>query len=109
MRLWSIALLAAALWATSALAQGSRPDSLRMSCRQAASLVQSRGSIVIGTGPDLYDRYVTGCNFCYSMEFLTPAWVRTADNPQCFVGYTCETQQGFPPRPSCGFTGYRGP
>jgi hypothetical protein len=89
-------------------AQSRRPDTLRMTCQQAAALVQSHGTIVLGTGPNLYDRYVTSCRFCYDSEYLLPSWVQTADNAQCFVGYHCDTQSQLA-EPSCGLTGFRGP
>jgi hypothetical protein len=66
-----------------------RPDSLAMTCGQAAALVSSRGAIVLGTGRYLYDRFVHHRGFCAITEATKPAWVPTADTPQCFVGYTC--------------------
>jgi hypothetical protein len=50
-----------------ALAQ-QRPMTREMTCREASSLVISRGAVVLGT---------------------RPAWVPATDTPQCFVGYTC--------------------
>lgn len=85
-------LLAAALAtvvAGEAAAQG-RPDSLRMSCAGARGLIASRGAVVLGTGPNLYDRYVSSQAFCLPDEVTRPAWVATADNRQCFIGYRCE-------------------
>jgi hypothetical protein len=104
---WFTALLTLALGSTACVAQ-SRPNTIRLTCQQAAALVQSRGSIVLGTGPHLYERYVTSCQYCFNDEYLLPSWVQTADNPQCFVGYHCDTQTSIP-EPSCGLTGYRGP
>lgn len=86
-----IALLAPA----AAGAQG-RPDTLRMSCAQAAALVWGAGAIVLGTGPNLYDRFVTSRAFCERDEQTDPRWLPTADNPQCFIGYKCERQYGDP-------------
>lgn len=83
------AALGMILWAPVAAAQ-SRPQTPRMSCAQANRLVVQRGAIVLGTGPDLYDRYVSSQRFCLPDEMTKPAWVRSADNPQCFVGYVCE-------------------
>mgnify|MGYP006279554165 CR=1 FL=1 len=73
----------------SAWAQG-RPDSLRMSCENARRLVSERGAIVLGTGPDLYDRYVATQGFCQRDEITDPVWVPTADKSQCFIGYRCK-------------------
>ena len=71
-----------------AQAQG-RPDSLRMSCAAARSLVSTRGAVVLGSGPDIYDRYVATQGFCQRVEITKPAWVATGDMRQCFVGYLC--------------------
>jgi hypothetical protein len=72
-----------------ALAQG-RPDSLRMSCDTARRLVSERGALVLGTGPDLYDRYVSGQRYCERDETTEPVWLPTGDARQCFVGYRCK-------------------
>jgi len=72
-----------------AMAQG-RPDSLNMTCAQAAGMVSSRGAVVIGTGPNLYDRYVATRAFCSPTETTDPAWVATSDQRRCFIGYTCK-------------------
>ncbi|MFS8036998.1 hypothetical protein ACI7BZ_08535 [Xanthobacter sp. AM11] len=66
-----------------------RPDTLTMTCAQAAALVTSSGAIVLGTGPNIFDRYVREIRFCSGAEQLKPEWVKTRDNPQCFIGYTC--------------------
>ena len=81
----------------------SRPDTTRMSCAAARALVLRHGAIVLGTGrsrfdpnaPPLFDRYVNSQAFCMRDEVTEPAFVPTADNPQCFIGYTCRN-----PRPA---------
>lgn len=80
-----LALLAAA----PAGAQG-RPDSLRMSCDATRGLVSTRGAIVIGTGPNIYDRFVATRAFCQPDEMTEPVWLPTADQRQCFIGYRCK-------------------
>ena len=85
------ALVAGIGWVGASLpaaAQG-RPDSLSMSCDQARALLRSRGALVIGTGPHIYDRYVTDRRFCAVTEGTRPAWIATRDTRQCMVGYTC--------------------
>jgi hypothetical protein len=77
-----------ALLHTGAFAQ-SRPLTTEMTCRQTKSLVTGSGGIVLSTGQQTYDRYVRSQAFCLPAEFAQPAWVPTADTPQCFVGYTC--------------------
>lgn len=74
--------------ASPCLAQG-RPNTAAMSCGAAASLVATRGAIVLGTGPATYDRYVIDEGFCTRDEFTKPAFVPTVDNRQCFIGYYC--------------------
>lgn len=86
--LWA-ALAAASLFADGVMAQG-RPDSLRMSCAAARGLVSTRGAVVLGTGPDIYDRFVASQGFCQRDEITKPTWVPTADTQQCFVGYRCQ-------------------
>jgi hypothetical protein len=71
-----------------ALAQG-RPLTLQMSCNGARQLVASQGAVVLNTGPTTYDRYVTSVIQCVRGETLDPAWVQTADTPQCPIGYRC--------------------
>ena len=71
-----------------ALAQGN-PLTLRMSCNGARALVATQGAIVLNTSPSTYDRYVAGYGQCVLGEVPDPAWVPTADNPQCPIGYRC--------------------
>jgi hypothetical protein len=66
-----------------------RPDSLTMTCAAAAGLVSAQGAVVMGTGPDIFDRYVISLRYCSGFEQLKPEWIKTKDNPRCFVGYTC--------------------
>ena len=75
----------------------SRPDTTRLSCAAARALVTRQGAIVLGTGHSLYDsnapplfnRYVNSQAYCSSTQVTEPAFVPTADNGQCFIGYTC--------------------
>lgn len=79
----------AALAAMTSGAAMARPDSLAMTCAAAAGLVSSQGAVVMGTGPNIFDRYVSSLRYCSGSEQLKPEWIKTKDNPQCFVGYTC--------------------
>lgn len=90
----------AALLATSIAveAQG-RPSTLRMSCEAAHNLVMRSGAIVLATGGHTYDRFVRHRGYCTPLEITQPAFVPTGDNPQCFIGYTCEPNMpDFPDR-----------
>lgn len=68
------------------------PNSLTMTCSAAQALVKKDGQVVIGTGPNVYDRYVSGQRYCGSQMTTTPAWIATSDSKQCFVGYRCREQ-----------------
>lgn len=81
-------MLPPALAASGALAQ-ERPYTPRMACANVAALVYNQGAIVLSTSATTYDRYVRDRSFCEITEVLRPAWVLSADNPQCFVGWTC--------------------
>ena len=79
-----------------ALAQ--RASTPSMSCRAATTLVARHGAVVLGTGPDLYDRYVVNESFCPIGYFARPAFLPTRDNPQCYVGDYCSGMPPFPGR-----------
>ena len=78
--------------ATSAVGQ-TRPSTLQMSCAQARGLVAGRGAVVLGTGGFTYDRFVRDRGFCQITEGAEPAWVPSADAPQCLVGYRCKERE----------------
>jgi hypothetical protein len=73
---------------TGAMAQPG-PTTLDMACAEVAGVVASQGAVVLRTGPTTYDRYVRDTRFCMRGEILEPAWVRTADVAQCYIGSTC--------------------
>ena len=66
-----------------------RPDSTAMSCARAAALVRSSGALILGTGGQRFDRYVSDRRFCAPTEQTKIAFVPSADRAQCAVGYTC--------------------
>ena len=80
--------LGTSLLATMALAQEG-PNLRTMQCAEAKSLVQSKGSAILNSGPNIFNRYVKDSAFCAEDMYLTPAWVRTQNSRSCFVGYTC--------------------
>ncbi|WP_371346865.1 hypothetical protein [Ancylobacter sp. IITR112] len=83
--------IGAVLFTLPAAAQA-MPNSLNMSCAQAQALVAREGAVVIGTGPNLFDRYVTDAGYC-STQRSKPAWIATRDNPQCLVGQECRERR----------------
>ena len=70
-------------------AQAARVDARKLSCDQAKSLVQERGSVVMTFTATTYDKIVKNRWFCDigddTKSFFTP----TADNPRCLVGKKC--------------------
>jgi hypothetical protein len=66
-----------------------RPVTTAMSCQSASNLVSNRGAVVLSTGTYTFDRYVRSSEFCPIGQSTDPAWVPTADQTQCFVGYRC--------------------
>jgi len=89
-----IALIASAVSLAGPAAAQSRPDTNRMSCAAAQALVTKSGQVVLGTGPSLFDRYVTSRAYCPTTDRTEAAFVPTTDNRQCFVGYTCRDRDG---------------
>ena len=89
--------LAASLLAalTASAAAQPHPAAARMTCAQAAGLVASAGAAVLSTGPRTYERFVAHAGLCLIGEIGLPAWVATADAPQCPVGVLCRER---PPR-----------
>jgi len=71
-----------------AIAQN-RPISTGMSCQAASNLVSARGAVVLSTGTYTFDQYVRSSEFCPTGQTIDPAWIPTADQSQCFVGYRC--------------------
>ena len=93
---WMIATLLLLGATGPALAQ--RASTPAMSCAAATTLVARHGAVVLGTGPDLYDRYVVNESFCPIGYYARPAFLPTRDNPQCYVGYYCSGMTPFPGR-----------
>jgi hypothetical protein len=73
-----------------ALAQQERPNTQTMTCSAAQALVNSRGAVLLNTGPQTYDRFVSGYGGCSTSGVVGPAWVPTRDNPQCAL-FVCQS------------------
>lgn len=67
-----------------------RPDTTKMTCRDATALVANSGAVVLTTGPFLYDRFVANRSFCGTGETTVDAFVTTLDNDNCKIGFTCK-------------------
>jgi hypothetical protein len=89
---------------SAAFAQGARVmprleeaqgDTLQMNCAQAKGSVKGSGGIVLKSGPNHFDLYHRSGGTCSRLgESMQPAFVRSKDNPVCFIGYTCEEDVG---------------
>ena len=89
-----VALVLAVLAAHAASAQ-ERVPAPALPCARVAGIVQARGAAVLSTGPYTYDRVVRDQGFCEFETTAAPAFVPSADNPQCFAGYRCrQTNRG---------------
>src|SRR3712207_6491097 len=73
-----IAIVTATLLAGGSLAEA-RPATLSITCRQAATLVATRGAIVLSTGRHTFDRFVASEGFCLPGEWVDRAWAPTRD------------------------------
>jgi hypothetical protein len=61
-----------------------------LACSVIANVVSSRGAVLLATGGDNFDRYVSDQSQCALGEQIAPAWVKSADSASCFVGFTCD-------------------
>jgi hypothetical protein len=89
-----VAVFLALLLPSLAAAQ-SRPDSLRLSCPEVRALVLRQGSVVLGTGPYVYERYVSGPAQCPVTDGTQRSFVQTRDSAQCYVGERCVPRQHY--------------
>ena len=83
-----LVLVALALAAGPAASQG-RPSTASMTCGQVAQLVIDRRAVVLATGGQTFDRFVSDRTSCEATEEVRGAFVPTRDAPRCFVGYRC--------------------
>ena len=96
MRIMAIGLAAMLVSALPPAASAqSRPDTQKMSCGEARSLVARYGAIVMTTGPGTYERIVASERFCLLGESARPALAISRDRGQCVVGYYCGQASDF--------------
>jgi hypothetical protein len=61
-----------------------------INCDQIQKKIERSGYVHLSTtNVFIYDRYVSDARFCDRRELIEPAFVPTADSPQCLVGYRC--------------------
>ena len=65
-----------------------------MSCAALAALVSRQGAIVLRTSATTFNRFVSSRAACMITEITEPAFVPTAGQRQCFIGYTCREPRG---------------
>lgn len=66
------------------------PNSLTMTCAATSALVKERGQVVIGSGPNIFQRVISEPGACFAEQEAVPAWLPTSDQSQCLVGYRCQ-------------------
>ena len=93
-RVLFIALIGSAVSMAERAGAQAQSDTNRMTCAAAQALVKQRGAIILGTGPSLFDRYVSSRAYCTFTELTEPTFVPTIDQRQCFVGYRCRERYG---------------
>ncbi|MHB2165891.1 hypothetical protein [Alsobacter sp. R-9] len=72
-----------------------RPDTLTMTCAQAAALVRQQGAIVLGTGQYVFDRFVADGRFCSINEVAAPTRVQTKDQKACMLLSKCTPKRDY--------------
>ena len=70
-----------------------RPATSDLTCAAATALVNREGGFVLTTGAGTYDRYVSDRKFCLANEYTRLSWVKTRNNGQCAIGYTCGSRE----------------
>ena len=71
--------------ANSAIAE--RQSTLNMTCSEADALITSAGQIVLTTGANTFNRFVTSRGFCRAQEHTEPGYARTSDRNRCRLHY----------------------
>ena len=78
------------LLAVSSATAQEMPNSLNMTCAATSALVKERGQVVIGSGPNIFQRVISEPGACFAEQEAVPAWLPTSDQSQCLVGYRCQ-------------------
>lgn len=66
-------------------AQSRRANSTAMTCDQVRSMIDQRGAVIMNTGPNTFDRYVSNRGFCQRTEIAKTDYVPTRDAAKCPV------------------------
>ncbi len=65
-------------------------DTATMTCADARKAVTTKNAVVLRTGANIFDLYVSSARYCGIEDHVHPAMVRAKDTPLCYVGYTCQ-------------------
>jgi hypothetical protein len=68
-----------------------RPDARTMTCSQIQALLDREGAVVISTGPNTFDLFVSGQAGCSGTEVARATSIAASDTSQCQV-YRCQSR-----------------
>lgn len=89
-----VVLAAAAFMAVQPVHAQSRPDSLTMTCAAVQAAITRAGALVVGTGPYVFDRFVSDGRGCAVTQYARQGFIETKDVKYCLV-YTCRERTLF--------------
>lgn len=64
-------------------------DSTKHTTAKLQDIIKQQGSVILNTGPGVFDRYVSNSGQCGQGQFARAAYAPTADSSSAFVGYRC--------------------
>ena len=67
----------------------SHTNTQSLTTAQVKQLIQEKGSVVLSTSQNQFDRYVADQGQCFMGETASAAFVPTADSSAALVGFTC--------------------
>jgi hypothetical protein len=87
---FTLSMLIAASVATGAQAMSPKKvDSAKHTTAELQRIIKQQGSVILSTGPGLFDLYVANSGQCGQGKFARAAYVPTANASSAFVGYRC--------------------
>lgn len=66
-------------------AQSRRVNSQSISCDQVRTMISKQGAVIMNTGRNTFDRYVSNRSFCQVNEVAKSDFIPTKDNAKCPV------------------------
>lgn len=87
---FTLSMLIAASVTTGAQAMNPKKvDSSKHTTAELQRIIKQEGSVILSTGPGVFDRYVASSGQCGRGQFARAAYAPTADSSSAFVGYRC--------------------